>query len=90
MTTQTSTHDNTQGKEEYERATLFLFSSCIRMYTYVSFVFLVCTVLVLSIVTFNLIVSQGLPAINYATLLDWYVWYCFVYVVGALGEVTIT
>lgn len=42
--------------------------------------------LILSIVTFNLIVSQGLPAINYATLLDWYVWYCFVYTVGALAE----
>jgi len=42
--------------------------------------------LVLSIVTFNLVVSQDLPKINYATLLDWYVWCCFVFVVLALGE----
>ena len=42
--------------------------------------------LVLSIVTFNLVVSQDLPKINYATLLDWYVWCCFMFVVLALGE----
>jgi hypothetical protein len=42
--------------------------------------------LILSIVTFNLVVSQDLPKINYATLIDWYVWYCFLFVVSALGE----
>lgn len=42
--------------------------------------------LILSIVTFNLVVSQDLPKINYATLLDWYVWYCFLFVVVSLGE----
>lgn len=42
--------------------------------------------LVLSIVTFNLVVSQDLPKINYATLLDWYVWVCFLFVVVALAE----
>ena len=31
--------------------------------------------LVLSIVTFNLTVSNDLPKINYNTLLDWFVWY---------------
>jgi hypothetical protein len=42
--------------------------------------------LILSIVTFNSVVSQDLPKINYATLIDWYVWYCFLFVVSALGE----
>jgi hypothetical protein len=42
--------------------------------------------LVLSIVTFNLVVSQDLPKINLATLLDWYVWCCFMFVVLALTE----
>ncbi len=42
--------------------------------------------LVLSIVTFNLVVSQDLPKINYSTLLDWYVWKCFLFVVFAVGE----
>jgi hypothetical protein len=44
--------------------------------------------LVLSIVTFNLVVSQDLPKINYSTLLDWYVWKCFLFVVFAVGEVS--
>lgn len=43
--------------------------------------------LVLSIVTFNLVVSQDLPKINYSTLLDWYVWKSFLFVVFAVGEV---
>jgi len=42
--------------------------------------------LVLSIVTFNLVVSQDLPKINYSTLLDWYVWKCFLFAVFAVGE----
>ena len=42
--------------------------------------------LVLSIVTFNLVVSQDLPKINYSTLLDWYVWKCFLFVVFAVGQ----
>jgi hypothetical protein len=42
--------------------------------------------LVLSIVTFNLVVSQDLPKINYSTLLDWYVWKCFIFVVFAVAE----
>jgi hypothetical protein len=42
--------------------------------------------LVLSIVTFNLVVSQDLPKINYSTLLDWYVWKCFLFVVFAVAE----
>ena len=46
--------------------------------------------LVLSIVTFNLVVSQDLPKINYSTLLDWYVWKCFLFVVFAVGEVRTT
>lgn len=44
--------------------------------------------LVLSIITFNLVVSQDLPKINYSTLLDWYVWKCFLFVAFAVGEVT--
>ena len=42
--------------------------------------------LVLSIVTFNLTVSSDLPKINYNTLLDWFVWYCFVFVIFAVAE----
>ena len=42
--------------------------------------------LVLSIVTFNGVVSGDLPKINYSTLLDWYVWKCFLFVVFAVAE----
>lgn len=42
--------------------------------------------LVLSIITFNLTVSQDLPKINYSTLLDWYVWKCFLFVLAAVCE----
>jgi len=42
--------------------------------------------LVLSIVTFNLTVSNDLPKINYNTLLDWFVWYCFIFVIFAVAE----
>lgn len=45
--------------------------------------------LILSIVTFNTVVSADLPKINYATMIDWYVWYCFLFVVSALGEYAI-
>lgn len=46
--------------------------------------------LVLSIVSFNTVVSTDLPKINYSTLLDWYVWKCFLFVVFAVGEVSTT
>lgn len=42
--------------------------------------------LVLSIITFNLVVSSDLPKINYSTLLDWYVWKCFLFVLFAVAE----
>lgn len=42
--------------------------------------------LVLSMVTFNWIVSADLPKINYSTLLDWYVWKCFLYAIVAVAE----
>lgn len=42
--------------------------------------------LVLSIVTFNLVVSQDLPKINYPTMLDWYVWKSFLFVIFAVAE----
>ena len=40
----------------------------------------------LSIITFNLVVSGDLPKINYSTLLDWYVWKCFLFVLFAVAE----
>jgi hypothetical protein len=42
--------------------------------------------LVLSIVTFNLTVSNDLPKVNYNTLLDWYVWNCFLFTIFAVAE----
>lgn len=42
--------------------------------------------LVLSIVTFNITVSSDLPKINYSTLIDWFVWYCFIFVIFAVAE----
>ena len=42
--------------------------------------------IVLTVSTFNLLVSQELPKINYSTLLDWYVWKCFLFVIAAVAE----
>ena len=42
--------------------------------------------IVLTVSTFNLLVSQDLPKINYSTLLDWYVWKCFLFVIAAVAE----